>query len=49
MTISDVNEDESEESDVIGALSIAVDMDEAEVNVEDNIEAKPELASVTTE
>ena len=41
MTISDVSEDESEESDVAGALSIAVDMDEAEV--------KPELAAVATE
>jgi exoribonuclease-2 len=49
MTISDVSEEESEESDVIGALSIAVDMDEAEVNVEDNIEAKPELAAIATE
>jgi exoribonuclease-2 len=45
MTISDVSEEESEESDVIGALSIAVDMDEAEVN----IEAKPELAAIATE
>jgi exoribonuclease-2 len=49
MTISDVSEEESEESDVIGALSIAVDMDEAEDNVEVNIEAKPELAAIATE
>ena len=41
MTISDVNEDESDESDVTGALSIAVDMDEAEV--------KPEVAAIATE
>jgi exoribonuclease-2 len=41
MTITDANEDESEESDVSGALSIALDMDEAEV--------KPELADVATE
>ena len=40
MTISDVNEDESDESDVTGALSIAVDMDEAEV--------KPEVAAIAT-
>ena len=40
MTISDVSEDESDESDVTGALSIAVDMDEAEV--------KPEVAAIAT-
>ncbi len=41
MAISDVSEDESDESDVTGALSIAVDMDEAEI--------KPELTAVATE
>ena len=45
MTISDESEDESEESDVTGALSIAVDMDEAQVNVD----IKPELDAVATE
>ena len=41
MATSDVSEDESDESDVTGALSIAVDMDEAEI--------KPELTAVATE
>jgi exoribonuclease-2 len=49
MTISEMNEDESEESDVTGALNIAVDMDEADVNVEVHVEEKPELTAVATE
>ena len=45
MATSDVSEDESDESDVTGALSIAVDMDEAE----NKTEFKPELTAVATE
>ena len=45
MAISDVSEDESDESDGTGALSIAVDMDEAE----NKTEFKPELTAVATE
>jgi exoribonuclease-2 len=46
MQVDDAAADESEdESEEMGALSIAVDMDEAQVNVE----VKPELDAVATE